>query len=172
MLPHLALIHAPKWEGDARKALPIEVIEHVGLVLRGIDSLVELRSRGPVEDFRVVPCRKLVEPQVEHAVEHQVEAHERVAADTRVGRPAFEVVAVERLDDPLSELFLEVPAVIRNAEQRGDAPRILDRVERATSGVARSLLGITTRPLLQGDADNIVPLRLQQSSRDRRIHAT
>jgi len=79
------------------------------------------------------------------------------------------VVAVKRFDDPLSELLLEVPAVIGNAEQRCHAARILDGVERAAAAVLRRFLHVLARPLLQGDADDVMALGLQEGGRDRRI---
>ncbi len=79
---------------------------------------------------------------------------------------------MKRFDDPLPELLLQVPAVIGNAEQRRDAARILDCVERAAAPVLRRFLHVVARPLLQGDADNVVPLRLQERGRDRGINTT
>ena len=162
VLAHLALGHPAEREDDAPEALAVEVIEHVGLVLGRVSRRVQLRTGGAFDDPRVVSRRQLVEAQREHAAEHEVEPDEGVAADARIRRPALQVVAVKRLDDPLAELLLEVPTVIRNAEQRGDATRVLDSIQRAAAGVALVFLSVTSRPLLQGDADNVVALRLKQ----------
>src|SRR5690349_1878611 len=99
------------------EAAPVEVVEHVRLVLRRVDSHVKLWATRTGHHARVVTGRERVEPELEHATEHQVEAHEGVAANAGVWCSAFDVVAVERLDHALGELSLEVPAVIRNAQQ-------------------------------------------------------
>ena len=171
MLAHLALGHPAERENDAPEALAIEVIEHVGLVLGVIERGVELRTIGSVDDPCVVTGREAVEAKLEHAAEHEVEAHECVAAHARIRRPALEVVAVKRFDDPLAELLLQVPAVIRNAEQRRDATRVLDSVERAAPAVLRGLLHVIARPLLQSHPDHVVALRLQKRGRNGRVDA-
>src|SRR5207244_5395798 len=122
------------------------------------DRRVQLRPIGPIEDARVMTGGELLEAQLDDAREHQVEPHERVAADAGVRRPAFEVVAVKWLDDALAELRLQVPAVIRNVEKARDPASVLDRVERAAPAVARRLLAVIAGPLLQGDADDLVTL--------------
>jgi hypothetical protein len=78
---------------------------------------------------RVVPRREPVEAKLEHSRQHEVEAHEGVAAHARIWRPALEVVAVERLDHSLAEFLLQVPAVIRNVEEAGHPPSVLHRVQ-------------------------------------------
>src|SRR6202171_1169599 len=168
MVAHLRLGHSAKRKEDPPEALPIELIEHVGLVLGRIDGGMQLTA---VDDSRVVASRQPVETQVEHPAEHEVEPYECVAAHAGVGRAALEVVAVKRLDDPLAELLLEVPAVIRNVEQGRDAARVLDGVERTAPAVLCRLLGITARPLLQRHGDHLVALRLEQRGRDRGIDA-
>src|SRR5205085_7789283 len=131
-----------------------------------IDALVQLRPIRAVDDPRVVPGREAVEPEVEDPPEHEVEAHERVAANAWVRRASLEVVAVERLDHALAELPLEVPAVIGNVEQRSHAPRILHGGQRAAPSVPRALLKVLARPLLQSDADDVMTLRLQERGCD------
>jgi hypothetical protein len=148
------------------------VIEHVGLILGEVDGGVQLGAMVAVDDARVVAGREPVEPELQHAREHQVEPDERVAANTRIRRPSLEVVAVKRLDDALAELSLEVPAVVRNAEQARHAPRILNRRQRAAPAVLRSFFSVAARPLLKRDADDIVALRLQQRGRNRRVDPT
>src|SRR6266516_1452220 len=120
VLAHLALGHRAQWKGDARKSLAIEVVQHVRLVLGRIGAFVQLRPTRAVDDPRVVPRREAVEAEVQYPPEHEVEADERVAANAWVRRAALEVLAMERLDHAFAELALEVPAVIRNAEQRGN----------------------------------------------------
>ena len=167
VLPHLALGHPAQREHDARKTLAVQVIEHVRLVLRVIGGRVKLGAAGPVKDPRVVPRGEPVETQVDHPPEHQVEAHERVASDAWIGSTTREVRAVERLDHTLAELLLQVPAVIRNAEDGSDAARVLHRRERAAAPVACGFLPVVARPLLQRHADHVMALRLQQGGGDR-----
>src|SRR5207253_10211054 len=86
-----------------------------------------------------------------------------------VGGTALEVSAVERLDDSFAKLALQVPAVIRNVEQRGHASRVFYGVEGAAPAVACGLVGVIARPLLQRHADHVMALRLQQRGGDRRV---
>src|SRR6266851_339135 len=115
VLTHLGLGHLAQWKDDACQALPVEVVQHVGLVLRGIGRGVELAA---AQDARVVAGGEPVEAQLENPREHQVEPYEGVAAHAWVGRAAFEIGAVEGLDHALTELLLQAPTVIRNVEQR------------------------------------------------------
>ncbi len=168
VLADLGLGDSAERKDDARQTLSVEVIEHVRLVLGGIDRRVQLTA---VEDPGVVAGREAVEAELEDARQHEVEAHEGVAPHARIGRAAREIRLVERLDHALAELLLQVPAVIRNVEQRCDAARVLDGVQRAAAAVARRLLGVVARPLLERHADDVVALRLQQRGRDGRVDA-
>src|SRR5260370_33118554 len=76
---------------------------------------------------------------------------------------------MEWLDHALAELRLQIPAVIRNAENGRHPACVFDRRQRTAPAVLRRLLGFTSRPLLERDADDIVALRLQQGSSHRRI---
>src|SRR5207245_5697013 len=134
-----------------------------------IDRGVQLRSLRSLHDAGVVPGGQPVEAELDHARQHQVEAHEGVASHAGVRSATLEVIAVEGLDDSLAEFLLEVPAVIRNAYEARHATRVLDGVERAASAVARGLDRVIAWPLLQGDADDVVPLALEQRGSDGRI---
>src|SRR5260370_40221895 len=135
MLANFALGHAPERKSDARESMAVEAVEHVGLVLGWIDGGVQLRPVLAVHDAGVVTGGELLEAELQDAGEHEVEADERVAAHARVRGPAFEVVPMERLDDPLAELRLEVPAVIRNVEDGCDPPCVFDRRQRAAAAM-------------------------------------
>src|SRR5205807_5615088 len=122
-------------------------------------------------DSRVVAGGEPVESHLQDARQHEVEPHEGVAPHAWIGRAAFEVVAVEGLDHPLPEILLQVPTVIRNAEDRRDTPRIFDRVERAATAMARRFFRVVARPLLQRDPDHVVALSLKESCSNRRVNA-
>src|SRR3989442_8205424 len=172
VLADLTLGHAAEREQDAPEPLAVQVIEHVRLVLRVVDGGVQLGATGTLHDPRVVAGGQPVESELEHAREHEVEAHERIASHAGIRGAALEVGAVERLDDPFPELALQVPAVIRNVEDRGDTARVLHRRQRTASAVARGLIGVIARPLLQGHAHHVMALRLEQRCGDRRVDAT
>src|SRR6266704_495035 len=128
---------------------------------------MQLQSISSVENARVVTGGELVETELDDSREHEVEAHERIAADARVRGPALEVVAMKRLDDALAELRLQVPAVVRNIQQVRDSARILDRRERAAPAVSGGFFAVVAGRLLQGDPDDLVPLSLEQSRGNR-----
>ena len=115
VLADLALGHGAERKQDAGQPLRVEVVQHVGLVLCRIDRGVQLRSLRSLHDAGVVPGGQPVEAELDHARQHQVEAHEGVASHAGVRSATLEVIAVEGLDDSLAEFLLEVPAVIRNA---------------------------------------------------------
>src|SRR5438552_12352503 len=171
VLADLQLRHPAERKHDAPKALVVQVIEHVRLVLGVVDGGVELWAPGTLHHPRVVAGGQPVESELDHAREHEVEAHERIASHAGIRGAAIEVGAVERLDDPFPELAFQVPAVIRNVEQRCHASRVFYGVEGAASAVARGLIGVIARPLLQGHADHVMALRLQQRGGDRRVDA-
>src|SRR3989442_4754384 len=123
VLAGLQLRHPAKWKHDAPQALAVQVIEHVRLVLRVVDGGVQLRAAGAVDDPRILAGGQPVESELEHAREHEVEAHERIASYAGIRGAALEVGAVERLDDSFPELALQVPAVIRNVGEGGEAAR-------------------------------------------------
>src|SRR3989442_8419725 len=172
VLADLTLGHAAEREQDAPEPLAVQAIEHVRLILRVVDGGVQLRAAGAVDHPRVVACRKPVESKLEHAGGHEVEAHERVAAHAWIWRAALEVGAVEGLNHPFPKLALQGPAVIRNVEDRGNAPRVFHGVEGAAPAAARRLVGVVARPLLQGHAHHVMALRLEPRCGDRRVDTT
>src|SRR3989449_6602157 len=145
VLAGLQLRHPAERKHDAPKALAVQVIEHVGLVLGVVDGGVQLWATGTLHDPRVVAGGQPVESEVEHAREHEVEAHERIASHAGIRGAALEVGAMERLDDPFPELPLQVPAVIRNVEQRCHASRVFYGVEGAAPAMAGGLIGVIPR---------------------------
>src|SRR2546428_10437909 len=113
-------VRAAGGKGKAPEPLAVQVIEHVRLVLRVVDGGVKLGATGTLHDPRVVAGGQPVESELEHAREHEGQAHERIASYAGIRGAALEVGAVERLDDSFPELALQGPAVIRNFEDRGD----------------------------------------------------
>ncbi len=155
------------------QALPVEMVEHVRLVLAVVETGMKFwLAGGRAQDPGVVAGGERVEPERAHAPQHQVEAHEGVAADAGVGGPASQVSGMEGFDDALAELSFQVPHVVRHAEQVGHPPRVLDGRERATAAVPGALLLVSAGPLLKRDADHLVALADQEGGRHAGVDAS
>ena len=102
--------------------------------------------------------------------QQRAELHDGVAVDARAGRPAVEVGGDERLDDPRAELPLEVHDVERDPEPRGDPAGVVGGVGRAA---AAAVLGVGVRDVVEAhpDADDLVPLLVEQRRGDRAVDA-
>ena len=150
------------------KLVLAQLVEHVRLVLALIDGLVQRVPLCAVLDASVVTGGKRVGAQRQCFAQQQPEFDHFVAADAGIGRAALQVGVREGIDDTGAEVILEVEHVIRNAQPAGDAPRILDRIQRAASVVLVEVAGgHLLRPQLQGHAKDLVTLLEHQGSGDR-----
>jgi len=148
-----------------------QVPEEVGLVLPRVRSLAEHGTAGGLVRAPpdVVACGDRVAAHPARAVPESRELHLRVAGRAGDGRVPGEVRAHERPHHALGELLLEIENVVGYVERPGHAPRIGKVVGgAAAAGSARFPRMV---PELHGEAEDFVPLPLQQERRDRRVDA-
>src|SRR5262249_11430411 len=101
--------------------------------------------------------------------EQVVELDRLVALDARHRRLARRVALGEAVDHRLLEAALVVEHVVRNADVGGDAARVVDVAAGAAGALAVGCLAVVVE--LQGDADDVVALGLEQRRRHRRVDA-
>ena len=123
---HVGLRHLTDGQQSARQLPLAQHVEHVRLVLVASAPRATGSTLRRVDDPRVVAGRDLVEAELLGALEHAPELHRAVALDTRVRRLARRVGVDVRRDHVGIEVVGEVEDVVRDAELRRDATRVLD----------------------------------------------
>ncbi len=149
-----------------------EAVQEVGLVLVVVPGPVQPRPPiGPDDTAGVMTGRhRLAVVQVPRPAEQRAELHVRVAVDAWARRLAAQVRVEEGLDDAGVELALEVHDVERDVELRRDPSGVVGRIERTAALLE---LGVAVGDVVQPhpDADDLVPLGVQQRGGHRRIDA-
>ena len=148
----LALHPTEREECGAELGL-VETVEGVGLVLAGLHRPVERPGFPAPADPRVVPGGDVGRADGAGPREEDAELDPLIAPDAGVGGPAGCVVLLEAGHDLGSELTLQVPGQVADAEAVGHPAGILDRVDGAAAPIA-NLLAIA-RPHRQGDAEGL-----------------
>src|ERR1700691_3786042 len=125
--------------------------------VRGAQKLVTTGVRI-MTDARVMPRGDAFGANLASGDEQLVELHVIVAESARDRSTALQIVVHEGTDDVLLEFALEIDYVKRDAEMFGDATRIVDIINRATT-MLRGLGGLELRetalvPKLHGEADD------------------
>ena len=111
-------------------------------------------------------CRNVIGAERAGTLEQRRELQVAVAVHARKRRAPIHVLTHEVRDDLLVELALEVHDVVRNTDGGGDAPSVVQVVERAAA--AESVPG-TPVPLvveLHRDANRLDAVRRNEGGRD------
>ena len=161
-------------EGEAQE---VELIlrggvEEVALVARRIEGAVErataaLPRQRPTRD--VMAGCEAVGVEVARGGQQVAELDRAVALDAGDRRLAGEVALGEPVDHRIAESVLVVEDVVRDAEAFGDTPGVVDVLAGAAGALAVRRRAVIVK--LQGDADDVVALALQQPGHDRGIDA-
>jgi len=93
-----------------------------------------------------------------------------VALDARHRRFAEHVAFRETVDHRFTKAALVIEHIMRNADALGDIARVVNILSRAAGAFAMGRGAMVVK--LQGDADDVVALGLQQGSRGRGVDAT
>ena len=147
--------------------------EKVRLILRRVDAALEHVAAHPrvvinaALDARVVSGRDRVGAEPLRSIDERRELQIAVAVRAGKRRTARGVLANEVRHDLLVELPLEVDDVVRDADSRCDAPRIVQIVDR-TAAAER---GLTLRLVIElhGQTDDVMALLGEQRRGHRRI---
>jgi len=102
--------------------------------------------------------------------QEEIELDLRVAGDAGIGGAPLLVVDQEGIDDAPVELLLDIEHVVGNVEPRSHPAGVFDGVEGAAA-VMPVAVGGALGPELEGDADDIETVLLEQRSRDRTVDA-
>ena len=172
-LPDLGLVKMSDREDRGGKLLLGEAKEEVGLILVGVFAAQkpETAGRGILILKGVVARGDVIDAEGASSRKKGVELHVGVAVGAGQGSPTLGIVLHERLDDALAESVLEVQDVVRHAELRGHALRVVQVVERAAPP-ERGSMALRRIMELHRDPDHVVALLLEQGGRDTRIDAS
>ncbi len=155
--------------------------QQIELVARGGEqeiALVALFLARPVERAptrrqcarrNVVAGRQNLGAQFARGRQQVAELDRHVAIDARHRRFARAVTLGETVDHHLLEAALVVEHVMRNADALGHRTGIVDVLPGAASALAMGRRAMIIE--LQGDADDVVTLGLEQRRGHRRVHA-
>ena len=132
--------------------------EEVALVLRAVAPAMQLA----IHRARVMPSGDV--PRVERVglAQEVAELREGIAAHARDRRATGGVLAHEIADDVAAECALEVEHVVRNADARAHAARVIYGVERA-AGTIGDIVAVAEE--LHRSADDVVPLPREHGCR-------
>ncbi len=140
-----------------------KVPQDVALVLLVVSPAHEVPAPGALDHLGVMTRRHRVKAQSRGSLEEHVELDVTVALDTGVRRLPVQMALDERGNHVTLELFGVVKDVVINAQDLGDATRVVDIGDRAATRVRRAT------PQLQGGAGHLVTRLQQQGGRDRRV---
>ena len=108
-------------------------------------------------------------PELAGEAEQVAELHGAIALDAGDRRLAGEIALGEALDHRVAEAALIVEHVMRNADRLGDAAGVVDILAGAAG--AGAVHGFAMVVELQGDADDVIALALQQRRHHRGVDA-
>ena len=115
---HLRLVQAAQREHGVRQLLLRERVEHVALVLQGVDRLTQqITAFGfIIADLRIVAGNNIVAAKLLRTHEELVKFQVAVAVDAGVWRSAVDVGIDKTVDNVVLEAFSKVENVIGHAE--------------------------------------------------------
>jgi len=136
--------------------------QEVRLILCRIRAALQEKAAGRriALDPRVMAGRHGVGAEAARPIDERGELQVAVAMRAGQRRASRRVLADEVRDDLLVELLLEVDDVMRDVDGGGDAPRIVEIVERAAAAERRLAVGLIVQ--LHRHADDVVALLGEQ----------
>ena len=175
LLAHGALVEVADRKHRVRELRLVQREEEVRLILRRVRAALQpVASGGGIEiHARVVTRRHELRAEPVGAVDERRELQVAVAVDARDRRAAGRILADEVRDDGLGELRLEIDDVVRDADARGHAARVVEVVDRAARAEAHAALVRSSCLVVQlhRQPDDVVPLARQQRGGHRRVDA-
>ena len=113
--------------------------------------------------------RQNVGAEIARGIEEVGELDVLVAGDAGHGRLAGRIALGEGIDHLLAELALVIEHIMRNAEARRDLAGVVDVLACAARAGAMRRLAVVVK--LQGHADDVIALRLQERGDHGRVDA-
>ena len=143
-----------------------EPVEHVGLVLGGMQGLFDRVSAViQADDVGVVAGGDAVRFHDLCRVEHFFPLEEAVAFDAGVGRPAAEVAVYKRIHDLFGKFLHAVESIVADAELLSDAAGVVNLAAAALGAVSRI-------PGAEGHTADFISFFLQQVCRNGAVHTS
>lgn len=150
--------------------LLIEAMQDVCLIPSRVTRTVERRQRSSTAGARVVAGDEMGRPRRASALQKHAELDALVALHARVRRDPLRVALLEVAHDVALEILLEVPDVMREVELGCDAPRVINRVDRAATTVPDGFA--VAPPHRQGDPEGVQTGCRHASRSDAGVHST
>jgi hypothetical protein len=104
------------------------------------------------------------------ALQQHAELDALIALHAWIRRDALRIPVLEVANDFALEILLEIPDVVREIEHGGDAPRIVNRVNRAAATVADRLAAAS--PHREGDPEGTASARSDARRGNAGVHST
>ena len=164
--PHVALGEVAHREERARQLGLAQDVQDVALVLGLVGAAAQLEAVGAAGDAGVVAGGHGVEPEQHGPAQEAVELQVPVALDAGVRGAAGRVVGHVGSHHVLVEVVGEREHVVGDAELLGHPPGVVDVGHRAAPRVTGAA------PQLEGGADHLVALLLEQGGGHRRVDPT
>jgi hypothetical protein len=158
-------------EAYASQLFLAQHVQHVRLILGGVDGAQQPVAIRRLFDARVMTCCQIIGSQRPCPIEKEAEADLAVALDAGIGRAPQGVLVDVELHDAPPEEILDVDNVEGDFQRVGDPAGICHLVRRAATVERR--VGATARlaPQPQHHAHHVVAFLLEQGGGDRTIDA-
>jgi len=171
----LAAVPSPSSAASARTpALDssplVEAVEHVCLIASRVPRSVERHQRSSAAGAGVVTGHEVGRPRGTSPLEEHAELDALVASNARVRGDALRVAVLEIAHDVTLEVLLEIPDVVRQGEQGGDAPGVINGVDRATTTIPDGVAAAS--PHRERDPEGVKPGSRNARGGDAGVHST
>src|SRR5215470_13222461 len=143
--------------------------QEVALVALRVAGTVELGADGPLSQFDVVAGGEGIGLQLACGREQFVELDLLVARHARDWRPPRRIAVNERLHDGRPKALLVIEHVVGDAKPVGDTAGVVDVLARTAGAAPPECLTMIVE--LEGDADDVATLLLEQRGDDRGVNA-
>src|SRR6516225_5948 len=168
-IAYLGLAVAAKGKAQPRKLRARGREQEVALVALRVAGTIELGPDGPLSQLDVVAGGEGVGFEFARGREQIVELDLLVADHARDWRPPRRIAVHEGLHDGGPKALLVIEHVVGDAKPVGDAARIVDVLARTAGAAPADCLTMIIE--LEGDADDLATLLVQQRGDDRGVHA-
>ena len=170
LAPDLVLLAVSEGKVEPAQLVLVEHVQEVALVLRGIAGAVQAQHAVLAPDPGVVPRRYAFRSELVCKMKQFLHLHAAVAAHTGARGLAVEVALDEGADDLALELAPAVEGVVRDAQQVGHPPGVVNIFWRAAPAADAPVVGRV--PEMERDADDLVAFGDQTRRRHRGVDSS
>ncbi len=160
------LLHLSQRKHDARKLLLVQAVEEVALILGEIERLEKLEAPSGLPHPGIVPGGDAPRAEGDGVVEKRLELDLGVAQHVGIGSAARGILGEKRAEHALLVVGREIHHLEVDADDLGDRGAVDQILARRAVFVI-----VVVLPVLHEQADDLVPLALQEQRGDRRVDA-